>query len=81
MKGRIRDFVSEMLMDEASRETLTDDLNLLMGGIDSMGIMRLVSFIEEEWQVKVPPEDVTIDNFMNINVIANYIQAKRDADV
>lgn len=42
--------------------------------IDSMGIMRLVSFIEKEYSVTIPPEDVRIENFMNVKAIARYVE-------
>ena len=41
--------------------------------IDSMGIMRLVAFIEKEYSVTIPPEDVRIENFMNVKAITHYI--------
>ena len=48
--------------------------------IDSMGIMRLVAFIEKEYSIAVPPEDVRIENFMNVKAIAHYIEQRASAD-
>ena len=50
-----------------------DDL-LNSGLIDSMGIMRLIAFIEQEFDVAIPPQDMVIDNFISVNAIATYLQ-------
>ena len=50
------------------------DENLLADGmIDSLGMVRLVAFIEEKMAVAVPPEDFTIENFQTINRICEYL--------
>ncbi len=48
--------------------------------IDSMGIMRLVAFIEKKYSMVIPPEDVRIENFMNVKAIANYIEQQNSAE-
>lgn len=53
--------------------------DLLGGGIlDSLGMMKFILFIETESGIKIPPEDMTIENFMNIETITEYISEKRD---
>jgi acyl carrier protein len=52
-----------------------DDL-LLSGLVDSMGVMRLVAFIEEETGLKVSPEDIVIEHFVNIEAIVRYLEAR-----
>jgi acyl carrier protein len=51
-------------------ELLLDDL------IDSLGITRLIGFIEKSFAISVPPEHVTIENFRNVGQIVNYISAR-----
>ena len=59
---------------------LGDDDNLLTSGlIDSLGMMRLVAFIEETFQTAVPPQDVTIDNFRTVALIATYVETRQEA--
>lgn len=48
--------------------------------IDSLGVMRLVAFIKSETGVTVPPEDMTIENFVSINAIATYLENRLKAD-
>jgi D-alanine--poly(phosphoribitol) ligase subunit 2 len=54
-----------------------DDGNLFdMGIIDSVGLISCIVFIEEEFQLKIPDEDLLPTNFSSIKKIANYIRSK-----
>lgn len=44
--------------------------------LDSTGIIELVTFVEETFNISVPDLDLITDNFSSINSIANYIQSK-----
>ena len=73
-------YVSQELLDGPDGANLQVDDNLLTSGlIDSLGIMRLVNFIEDAFNIEVRPEDITIENFRTISVIAEYLQ-KRQAE-
>lgn len=78
MKDTIRRYISEQLLNRSNGATVGDDEDLLGGGlVDSVGMMSLVLFIEETFDVSVPPEDVVIENFLSIRTIADYVQARR----
>jgi len=68
---RLQSFITADLIPSRSMG-LQDEL-LLSGLIDSLAIMRLVAFVEVEFNIKVPPEDVTITNMTNIDAIATYV--------
>ena len=71
-------YVSQELLDGTSGANLQADDNLLTSGlIDSLGIIRLVNFIEDSFGVQVRPEDITIENFRTINVISSYLEKQR----
>lgn len=65
------------LKEEISNEPLDDiDINedLLGSGIvDSMGMMRLVAYLEKEFQKKISPEDMTVENFQTVQSISDYL--------
>ena len=76
----LKKYVTKELLNGRANQQLNNDDNILTTGlIDSLGIMRLVAFIEEEFSTQVPPEDVTIDNFRTIGHIANYLQERSAA--
>ena len=70
----IREFITdELVLDELDDEIGPDQDLLTSGLIDSLGVMRLVGFIQDEFAVQVPPEDVTIDNFLSLATISTYV--------
>jgi acyl carrier protein len=72
VKAAIKDYViSELLSGKDISEN--DDL-LLSGLVDSLGVMRLVTHLEQQYSIKIPPEDVTIEHFMNIEAISLYLE-------
>ncbi len=54
-----------------SRENL-----LLSGLVDSLGIMRLVSYIEAHYGFKIPAGDVKLANFKTLEAIVDYVAAR-----
>jgi len=53
-----------------------DDPLLAKGGIDSMGVLELLSFLETEFGVSVPDEEVTVANLGSLSAIARFVAAK-----
>lgn len=73
----IRDYITDELLFGLDDVELADDDNLLLSGLlDSLGIMRLVAFLSEEFEAEIPPEDVTIEHFMTISHIARYLDVR-----
>ena len=71
----ISDFIVEEIVVDKNSVRLGPEDDLLEDSIvDSLGIMRLVAFIEEKYGFAVPAEDVTIDNFLTVNAIADYLE-------
>lgn len=67
----LKTFVVE---DLAMGRQVNETTNLLAEGvIDSIRLLRLVSFIEETYGIIVPDEDMTIDNFNSLETIASFI--------
>jgi acyl carrier protein len=72
----LKEYIRQELMYGANGE-LDETQNLLAAGIiDSLGILRLVSFVEEKFCIEVPDEDVTVDNFHSIKSVTDYLAAQ-----
>ena len=77
LQVEITRFISEELLTERSAIPLAPGDDLLSEDLlDSMGVMRLVGFIEERLDLAVPPEDVTIENFLSIGDICRYLEVR-----
>ncbi|MBC8229641.1 acyl carrier protein [bacterium] len=78
MKDILKQFIEqELLLSDGSNVSINEDDNLLADGkVDSLGIMRLVAFIEEQFGINIPYEDVTIENFQTIMAIVDYLEKR-----
>ena len=75
IQEEIAQYVRTELAEDPSLD-LYPDVELLMSGIvDSMGAMRLVAFIEKTWDMRIPPQDVTVENFGTIRDISTYVRS------
>lgn len=58
---------------EADQELITT------GIIDSLGILKLVNYIEEKFGIAVSDEDLVPENFQTVNDIDNLVERKQAA--
>ncbi len=71
---RIRQFVLEKF-PLARKRTVANGDNLLESGIiDSLGVLELVEFMRQEFSVAVADEDLTPENFQNIESMARFVE-------
>lgn len=75
MRDRLKRYIDEQLLNGRHTQ-IADQDDLLESGIDSVGMMTLVLFIEEEWKVTVPPEDVVLENFQSVANIEAYLRTR-----
>lgn len=68
-------FIDQM-RDKASAQTLplTSDTQLLeLGVIDSMGLVKLVQFVEERFGIAIPDDKMTPELFSSAAVLAQFV--------
>ena len=57
---------------------LSSETHLFREGIiDSIGVLMLVQFLEERFQLKVEADEMVLDNFASISHMANLISNKQ----
>ncbi len=77
IKRRLKVFIRDkFLLGESSKIPNEDDSFLEKGIIDSTGVLELVSFIEETFNITVEDEDLVPDNLDSINKLTSYIKKK-----
>lgn len=76
----IKDKVREFVLDAAQRkglESVTDDESLTENGvIDSLAIFRLVSFLEDNFGVRIADEEIVGENFQSVRAIEGFVADK-----
>jgi acyl carrier protein len=76
MKEQVREFITKIAARRGVQSVSDDDSLTGAGVLDSMGIFRLVSFLEENFSVAISDEEITGDNFQSINAIQEFVIAK-----
>ena len=75
MKEQIREFVSKTTFSDPKK--IKDGTLLFDEGIfDSMGLLNLISFLEEDFCIKVDDSELDAANFGSINAIASFLERK-----
>lgn len=73
--GKIRSYVLEETFSENGK--INDDTMVFREGyFDSMGFVRLISFLENEFRIRIKDEDLVEKNFESINAISNFVSEK-----
>lgn len=73
MKQKLREFIFNELIFVAEPEKFSDDDDLLEAGLDSMGIMRLIMHIEEQFTITLPDSEIDPDNVNSFNALEQWI--------
>ncbi|EEB85064.1 acyl carrier protein [Roseobacter sp. GAI101] len=56
---------------------LTDDEDLLVSGLlDSLSVVRFVAMLETEFDLVIPPQDITLTNLASIDAVMIYLESR-----
>lgn len=74
VKDKIKKYIAENFLFSSNGFNLDDDESFLEAGVvDSLGVVELVSFVEENYKISVPDDDIVPDNFDSVDNLAAYI--------
>jgi acyl carrier protein len=77
-RSELREFIfSNFLMARNNIELQDSDSLYDKGIIDSTGVLELVDFVEEKYNIKFADEELTPENLDSINNICGYLERKR----
>jgi acyl carrier protein len=73
----IRRFVNDnFLFGQASEELADDDSFLEKGIIDSTGVLQLVGFIQQTYDIVLEDEDLVPENLDSVRRVAAFVERK-----
>jgi acyl carrier protein len=73
---QIRKFVLDKYPLARKQQIKDSDPLLESGVLDSLGVLDLVSFVEQEFSVHVADDELVPENFQTIDRIAAFIESK-----
>ena len=77
IEDRILAFIHNELLSPEVTIHRNDEL-LADGLLDSIAILRLAAFVEEEFQFKMQPSDFVIENFQTVAVLSDYVRGSTE---
>lgn len=78
IRETVRGFIVDQFLDEGSAGELTDQTPLISGGIlDSINTLKLVVFLESQFEIDVQAHEVGIDHLDTLEQIAELVESKK----
>lgn len=77
-KDEIRQEIRTFLTAQIRQPALQDDEDIFAAGyVTSLFAMQLVLFLESQFNVQLKNQDLRLDNFRTITVMANLVERKQ----
>lgn len=75
VKDKIRRFLAEEVLFDESRQ-VRDDQELLGDVLDSLALLQLVEFIEDQFSFEVDDTEMVPDNFRTIEHLERFVRSR-----
>ena len=72
----VRFFAQERMGREVAVAVAPDTDIIGEGLVDSLGIFKLIAFVEEAFMVTIEPDEVLLENFQTLRALRNLIVKK-----
>jgi len=78
--AKIKQFIVDQFMPDVPVEDLDDDFDLLTGGVvDSLGLLKVVAWLEDEFDIGVDDSELGPDSFRTVAAIKAFVDQSRSA--
>jgi acyl carrier protein len=77
IREKVKDYIQQATF--VDKDKIRDDSLIFKEGyFDSMGFVLLITFLEENFNIKTNDSDLVEENFESINSITNFILRKKN---
>jgi acyl carrier protein len=73
---RLKGFITQEILFEDGAVAINDDTPLLDGVIDSLALMQIVGYLEEEFGVRIDDGEIIVDHFRTVADISRLVSGK-----
>ena len=76
VRSKIREYIKESTFDDVKK--ISDQTLIFEEGVlDSMGLLFLIEFLDETFNVKVSDEELNPKNFESVDNIVSFVDQKQ----
>jgi acyl carrier protein len=80
LSARIKEFIVRDVNPDVQLKDLGDDEPLVESGIvDSLGVLKIMAFLDEEFGVDLSSGDINLENFKDVRTICGLVDAQRSS--
>ncbi|NNE64825.1 MAG: acyl carrier protein [Gammaproteobacteria bacterium] len=77
-KEKLRRFILENFLFTDDESELNDDDSFMENQIiDSTGILEVIEFLEDEWNIKTEDDEMIPDNLDSVNKVISFVERKQ----
>lgn len=69
----LTEYIQNEIMKGRSQEFSIEEDLLSTGILDSLGILQVVAFIDDKFNLQIPDEDVVYENFNSVKALSTYL--------
>ncbi|MEM7199749.1 MAG: acyl carrier protein [Planctomycetota bacterium] len=73
----IRSYIQTEILNDSTFVIEEDQDLLLSETLDSLSVTRLVEYLERQYGVTIPAQDVTLENFASLRRIQAYLESRK----
>ena len=73
----IRAYILKRFPQARGRNLQDHDHLLEQGIVDSLGVLELVSYLEQEFAITIADDDLSPENFSSVGQLSAFVAAKR----
>ena len=74
----INSYISREIISKPELLPIKNDTKLIESGIvDSLSLLKLVLFVEQQFSVTVSADELVPENFQTVDTICSYLRAKK----
>lgn len=78
LKDKLKQFIMTEVNPERNLEGLEDHEPLLESAIiDSLGVLKILGFLDEEFGIDLSADEIKLENFRDIASICGLVEASR----
>ena len=76
----LANYIAAEVANPPAQSPPAPDFEIIAAGmVDSLGLFKLVAFIEEQFRVTIAPAEILLENFATIDAITRLIRSKHSS--
>ncbi len=79
LKNRLRSYIRKEIIKNENYPLKDDEPMITAGLINSFSLVQIAVFIEDEFKVKIPDTDLTVENMDTLNDMAARIEQEMES--